>query len=138
MKGQGTSSAATDYALTDAGIGAKTAGPVYYRLKQVDADGTATYSPVRTVSFAKTRAATFALYPNPATATTTLDLSRLPAGAYQVTVLDLTGRRVLSLPLNALTPQVDLRDLRRGAYLVQVAGTANGQSLRLTQRLTKE
>ena len=138
VKGQGTSSASTDYALTDAGIGAKATGTVYYRLKQVDADGTATYSPVRTVAFAKTQAATFALYPNPATTTTTLDLSRLPAGTYQVTVLDLTGRRVLGFPLNTLAPQVDLRDLSRGAYLVQINGTANGQSVRLTQRLTKE
>jgi hypothetical protein len=32
VKGQGTTSSATDYALTDAGIGTKATGVVYYRL----------------------------------------------------------------------------------------------------------
>ncbi|RZK61820.1 MAG: hypothetical protein EOO59_04125 [Hymenobacter sp.] len=42
VAGQGSKASATDYAFTDAGIGLRVAAgqPVYYRLKQVDANGT--------------------------------------------------------------------------------------------------
>ena len=53
MQGQGNkASSATDYALTDANIGTKAYGTVYYRLRQVDARmALPPYSPVRTVRF---------------------------------------------------------------------------------------
>ncbi|MEJ7660081.1 MAG: hypothetical protein WKG07_10920 [Hymenobacter sp.] len=94
------------YAFTDAGIAARVQGPVYYRLRQVDLDGTATYSPVRTVSFSKMATLALSLYPNPATTSTTLDLSALLAtGSYQVLVLDATDRQVLTATLGEGLPQ---------------------------------
>lgn len=48
------------YAYLDAGA---SAGRSYYRLRQVDQDGTATYSPVQAVTLG---AGGPALYPNPA------------------------------------------------------------------------
>ncbi|MDO7850332.1 hypothetical protein [Hymenobacter convexus] len=71
VKGQGNAATPTAYALTDAGIGRKAAGLVYYRLRQVDTDGTATYSPVRTVAFTAAAAEpAIGLYPNPASSST--------------------------------------------------------------------
>ncbi|WP_310394508.1 Ig-like domain-containing protein [Hymenobacter sp.] len=140
VKGQGTSSAPTDYALTDSGIGAKVSGPVYYRLKQVDADGTSAYSPVRTVAFIRAAAApAIGLFPNPATAATQLDLSQLPAGSYQVRVLDATGRTVLSTRLTAgRAHALDLNTIASGTYTVLVRGTNGGQVVNLAKRLIKE
>jgi hypothetical protein len=59
----GSNSSARSYALLDTKLptGAAT---LYYRLKQVDADGTFSYSPVRTVTLTGA-AAGLALYPNP-------------------------------------------------------------------------
>ena len=137
VQGQGSKASATDYALTDANAAAKaTGGVAYYRLRQVDADGTASYSPVQSVSFTKAPAApALGLYPNPAAARTQLDLSQLPAGTYQVAVLDMTGRVVLyrSLPAG-VAHELDLTGLASGSYVVRVSGTA----LALTQRLVKE
>ncbi|WP_394368980.1 T9SS type A sorting domain-containing protein [Hymenobacter ruricola] len=137
VKGQGSTSAATSYALTDAGIGNKVSGLVYYRLQQVDADGTATYSPVRTVAFTKGAVEpAISLAPNPAAGSTQLDLTALPAGTYQVSVLDATGRVVLSAAHTAgMAHALDLNTIASGTYVVLVRGQ-NGTNL--TKRLIKE
>ncbi|GAA4500701.1 hypothetical protein GCM10023172_21410 [Hymenobacter ginsengisoli] len=138
---KGTSLVASTYALTDAGVANRATGAVYYRLKQVDLDGKAAYSPVRTVSFTKAASLALSLYPNPAQYATGLDLSQLPAtGTYQVQLLDATGRVVRSASLSGGQVQsLDLHELASGTYHVLVTGTrADGSALRQTLRLTKE
>ena len=133
VRGQGNSSQAVDYAFLDAGAArhARAGQPLYYRLRQVDFNGETSYSPVRTVAFGPGGPA--GLYPNPAGPAATLDLSDLPAGPYQVQVLDLTGRVVgaYSLAGGAQHP-LDLRALAVGTYLVRVRGGDVSQSLLLT------
>ncbi|TDN38953.1 right-handed parallel beta-helix repeat-containing protein [Hymenobacter sp. UV11] len=138
---QGTSSSAIAYTFTDASIGARAQGSVYYRLRQVDLNGDAYYSPVRTVSFTKATAVALSIYPNPAANSTTLDLSSLPASAsYQVVLLDATGRQVLVTTHTGGSSQLlDLTFLASGTYNVLVTGTlADGSTLRQVLRLTKE
>ena len=138
VKGQGTSTSATDYARIDAGIGAKVNGFVYYRLKQVDTDGTSSYSPVRSVRFGKV-AFGIALFPNPAINATNLDLTALPAGAYQVSVLDAAGRVVLTTTLEAgQAHALPLNTIASGSYLLLVRGANGGQVVNLAKRLIKE
>ena len=139
VKGQGTSSAPTAYALTDVGIGTRASGAVYYRLQQVDGDGTATYSPVRTITFSKTVALAITLFPNPAATATNLDLTQLPTGTYQVSLLDATGRVVLRSTLSAgLTHGLDVSPLASGTYTVLVRGQNGSEIINLTKRLIKE
>jgi hypothetical protein len=89
VAGAGSSTQAHSYQLVDPAIARYAASPVYYRLRQVDADGTATYSPVRTVAVTST--AGLALFPNPTTRATTLTGAQ-PGAA--VTVFDAVGRQV--------------------------------------------
>ncbi len=140
VAGQGTKTSPTDYHLTDKGIGAKASGNVYYRLQQVDADGTSTYSPVRVLTFTAAPApVALSLYPNPTTTESTLSLTGLPAGVYQVSILDATGRLVRQLALNGPTHTLDLHDLAQGTYQLRVQGTAaNGAPFNLGRRLVKE
>ena len=63
----GTSAVRHAYSLRDA-TAATQAGILYYRLRQVDADGRATLSPVAVLAAAPVQAG-FTLYPNPAPAT---------------------------------------------------------------------
>ena len=136
VAGHGTRATATDYAYTDAGVGLRYPDVVYYRLRQVDTDGTATYSPVQPVRFGKAATPAIVLFPNPATATTTLDLALLPTGTYQVRVLDAVGRQVaLATGTGGGTVALDLRTLASGTYIVQVRGTAGQQ---FTKRLVRE
>ena len=142
VAGQGNKATATTYSFADQGIGQRAAGLVYYRLRQVDADGTAAYSPVRTVSFGAAGAMVLAsLYPNPAQAGTTLDLSALPATAsYQVQVLDATGRQLQRLSVAGGQAQaLDLSPVAPGLLTVLVTGTqADGTPFRQALRLRKE
>jgi hypothetical protein len=139
VKGQGSKASPTDYTLTDANA-AQLAPLVYYRLKQVDADGTSRYSPVRTVAFTKAATPSMSLYPNPAVGETTLDLSQLPAGTYQVSMIDATGRVISSQSLQAgLTHNLRLTAVASGTYAVLVRGTSpDGTAINLTKRLIKE
>ncbi|AII52164.1 hypothetical protein N008_09270 [Hymenobacter sp. APR13] len=141
VQGRGTTSQMTNYSFTDINIGTKRAGVVYYRLQQVDTDGTASYSPVRTVNFAAgltAGVATVGVYPNPATSqdrTITLALTTLPTGTYKVTVLDATGRVVRTQAVQGGQDQtLQVQQLPAGMYLVQV----RGNSLNLTQRFSKQ
>lgn len=137
VAGQGTKSTATDYTLTDTGVGQTAAGTVYYRLRQVDSDETATYSPVRMVHFTRSAAETIRCYPNPMTAETTLDLSQLPSGTYHVRLIDMVGRVVMNTQLAPGLHTLDLHELVSGSYVLQVRGDHGGQSVHVSKRVTK-
>lgn len=121
---QGTSTRPTDYTFTDAkyptGVSL-----LYYRLRQVDEDGTAAYSPVRTVALGDV-ARTLRVYPNPAHSQ--LTVAGVAPGAV-VEVFDATGRRVVSITADDTgTKEVRLPDgLPAGVYLVR----SGSQSSRL-------
>ena len=138
VSGHGTTSTFSNYAYTDAGVAAKATGPVYYRLRQVDLDGTATYSPVRTVAFEK-GAAAINLYPNPAAPgekDLTLDLLTLPQGEYQVSVLNVVGSTMATYTVRGgeAQPLALPAALAPGTYLVRL----QGQGVNLTQRLARQ
>ena len=140
VAGQNSKTSPTNYQLTDKGIGARASGQVYYRLQQVDTDGTTTYSPVRVVAFPTVAPViSLSMYPNPAGAETTLLLTGLPTATYQVSIIDATGRLVRHLTVDGLSRTLDLRDLAAGSYALLVRGTApNGTAFNLNQRLVKE
>lgn len=140
VRGQGTTQATTPYNFKDAGIGARTQDLVYYRLRQVDLDGTVSYSPVRMVRFEAQAAVTakLSVFPNPATTAdrvVTLDLSTLPKGNYQALLVDAAGRILGTYPVEGgINKTVDVQNLPTGTYIIQVRG--NG--LKLSERLLKE
>jgi hypothetical protein len=117
---QGTKTSPTSYTFLDSKLPAAAArhATYYYRLHQVDLDGTASYSPVRAVTL--DGKAEFTLYPNPAHSAATV--SGLPAGA-RVEVLDALGRPVATATATADasgTAQLALpTGLAAGVYLVR-------------------
>ncbi|QIX61347.1 T9SS type A sorting domain-containing protein [Hymenobacter sp. BT18] len=136
VQGNGTTTSVHTYAYTDTRIGQQHAGTVYYRLKQVDTDGKFRYTDTRTVSFAgRAVAGAVVLYPNPATTQSTLDLSILPSGAYQVTLVDMAGRIIRTVSMQGgLTSTLDVRDLAEGTYTVLVRGQQSTHNLKLVKR----
>ena len=72
-----------------------------------------------TVGIDDVETATIGLYPNPAR--TTVTLSGLEPGA-TVTIVDLNGREVSSLPASDSTLSLDVSDLAQGAYFVRITG----------------
>jgi uncharacterized repeat protein (TIGR01451 family) len=117
----GTSTVAQQYAYRDANA-ASLGGPVYYRLRQVDLDGTATYSPVRTVAFAAGASAPqLRLYPNPATEQLHVALTGLVAPGAKLGVYSVVGQAVLGAQLGAASQaDLSLAGLPAGTYVLRV------------------
>jgi hypothetical protein len=135
VDGAGTSTRPLAYSYVDAGVGHRHS-LVYYRLQQHDLGGRISYSPVRTVAFGQqSLAPRVTLYPNPAAEQTTLDLTALPAGTYQVAVVDMSGRLVQTRTLaGKQTHVLTVDSLSTGAYLILIS---DGK-LKLSQRLIKQ
>ncbi|MEJ8755856.1 T9SS C-terminal target domain-containing protein [Pontibacter sp. H259] len=130
MKGKGTSTIQTTYTFTDS---APLPGLSYYRLKQVDTDGSHEYSkavPVKVQALQKA-----ILYPT----ITTDDLHlELPTGAgYVLSIVDLAGREVYKQEITtiAMRHHVKVNTLQAGIYsLLIVDGVAQRQVLRFIKR----
>ncbi|TGD79721.1 T9SS type A sorting domain-containing protein [Hymenobacter wooponensis] len=125
--GQGSTEKATSYSAIDA---APLAGTSYYRLKQVDFDGTTSYS--SPVAVTNAGSAEVSMYPNPAEDILNIQLAGSTEGV-RATITDLSGRVIRTEVLRA-DGQLNVRDLRNGTYLVTV-GEGNAK---ITQRIVKK
>jgi len=93
----GASLSRIDYQFADAGLPAERGNVVYYRLRQVDQDGTSAYSPVRAVRLPDTGQSLKAeIYPNPYGQTVTVRLSSAASGRATLTARDALGRTLLT------------------------------------------
>lgn len=122
-----TSNQYQTYSYTDTEAGKS--GLRYYRLRQIDVDGTSAYSPVKVVSFATIAAGTTLvnIYPNPSASSdqTTLVVQSSVAGAGRIQVLDMTGRSIVSRDITTVAGVTELavpvgNELSAGIYLVKV------------------
>jgi hypothetical protein len=130
VPGQGISQLAHHYEYTDARLAAYPAGTVYYRLRQVDTDGHATYSPVRMLQGTGAAVAQLQVYPSPAATTATVLVAGCAGAAVQL--LDVRGQLLATVPASADgTAALPTVGLAAGLYLVR-CGTQSTKLL-LTQ-----
>jgi hypothetical protein len=113
----GTTATARTYALRDAALPAG-ASVLYYRLRQVDLDGTAHYSPVRSVALASG----LSLYPNPALGGVATLSGVAPGAAVQV--LDGLGRVAATATADAAGTAHVAAGLVPGVYVVRAGSAA--------------
>lgn len=122
---------AATYTYRDALATGQQARAVYYRLRQVDTDGTTAYSPTRAVSLGGLPA-TVQVYPNPAT---TEVRALLPAAGAHLVVYTLTGQPVAEACTTTSEGVVNTRQLAGGTYLLLVQpGTGPGTYHRFTKQ----
>lgn len=130
VKGAGNSNHTLSYSMVDAKA---PAGISYYRLKQVDFDGTYEYSKVVAVNMnqvLKGLPVKAILYPNPTNGITNLNMSTLPAGTYSITIISMEGRLVKQLELNSeVEQQLDLTNLSKGKYILRIQGREHQQNI---------
>jgi hypothetical protein len=117
---------ARDYQYLDTEVG-KT-GVRYYRLHQIDLDGTDYYSPIRAVSFTgkDAVATTLVASPNPFMDKVAFSFNgTMPAnGTAQVTLIDMAGRTVREQRIDLSSASMNLGDLsglRAGLYVAKIA-----------------
>ncbi len=116
VKGKGTTTEAQQYSFKDADI-TTGKGKAYYRLKQVDFDGTSSYSEVITVDYSIIPVE-FSLsqnYPNPFNPTTTIKFGVPKEVKVVLKVYDILGKEVATIVNQKMEP---------GYYKYEWTGTA--------------
>jgi len=128
VKGAGFSEVPSYYDYKDR---SPMAEKVYYRIQQIDFDGTADFSDIIEVSF-EGLAARYSVYPNPAQEWLTLEVLAERDEAHQYKMLDLRGKTVMSGTLEAGLGQtsISVDALAAGTYVLQVKN-AKGQPINL-------
>ena len=140
VQGHGTTAQRHEYRLLDANLARYQASPVYYRLRQVDQDGTETLSPVRTVQVPGATPKLLAeAFPNPHhTGKLTLRVQALEAGSVTLKVHEATGR-VLWQETRAVQagwneqPLSRAAELPAGLYLLSVQQGSQQQVVKLVR-----
>ncbi|MET4107013.1 T9SS type A sorting domain-containing protein [Hymenobacter sp. UYP22] len=126
-EGKGTTSSRTVYNEVDK---KPLNGVSYYRLKQVDLDGSSSFSSLVAVSFLNSGDVT--MYPNPVEDQLTIELGGSAEGVTAI-ITDMTGRVISTQKLGA-DSKLNMSTLQTGTYLVTVGeGTA-----KVTRRIVKK
>lgn len=124
VKGNGTSTSPRHYSFVDANLAP---GAYYYRLKQIDLDGTTTYSEIRHAAIAVPN--TYVLeqnYPNPFNPQATIRYQLAQAGDVSLVIYNPLGQAVLTLvngrqEAGAHTITVDASSLPSGIYFYKLS-----------------
>ncbi|RYY72006.1 MAG: T9SS type A sorting domain-containing protein [Chitinophagaceae bacterium] len=123
-----------DYNYTDLGIANTTRGMVYYRLKQVDRNGSHTYSKVVAV-FIPSGKDNVVLFPNPVKETAKLVVSAKAGSIVRARLMDMNGKALQNWEwkMSGDSQVFDLRlaTISAGNYLIEIQGEAFRQSLPL-------
>lgn len=135
VKGAGYSNILNTYRFVDVDA-ANLSTSVYYRLKQVDFDGTVSYFGPVLVKFTKDEVATFQVeaYPNPFNGSLNVSIIGAVSGKVDLRLMDLQGKTVKTYTYD-LTGQSGIvnldetNELKDGIYLLQTI--VNGKSINL-------
>jgi hypothetical protein len=124
IKAAGTSNSIQNYSFTDK---SNTEGTIYYRLRQVDMDGTEElYGPISSKCLNKENK--FSIYPNPASNSFTIQLSEYGNnGNALIEIYDHIGKMMfkqeIKLTNNTYTLYFQNENLPKGIYFVRLANT---------------
>jgi len=120
VNGEGTSLAPTDYQFVDP---SPNSGTNYYRLRQVDFDGSIHFSPIVTLNLPPALSASISVYPNPFVQE--IHIAQLPQGQghWQMQLVNANGQVLHRSLIDGQTPQtsIDVEDMPNGLYVLYLA-----------------
>jgi len=141
VTGSGTTTEAKSYSFIDSDLG--TAQKLYYRLRQIDYNGTAAYTSIINVDV--TRPLSFNLsqnYPNPFNPSTTINFSIPVDAKVKVRIYDILGKEVFQVVNdnlkagNHLYP-VSFENVSSGVYIYTIeANGIDGKSFKSSKKMT--
>jgi hypothetical protein len=130
VAGHGTCFTPQQYAFRDARLD-RSATELYYRLRQMDRDGTTEYSDVLRVALVTPTSVKLSAYPQPFAGSLNIDLSAAGSEQVHVTLYNSAMQKVQSIyegtvdgTMSMTVPATDLRD---GSYFL-IVNHANGQT----------
>lgn len=126
VKGKGNSNTLEAYNTVDANA-FENAGvsSLYYRLRQVDFDGTESLSEIRKVAQNESLANQLSLFPNPFTESMAIQIVSGEASPASIEILDMNGRSIAQFTTNLhaglqIIPLNNLQALQAGVYFIKV------------------
>ena len=127
VAGAGNSSHVNNYAIVDNG---SVTTVTYYRLKQVDFDGTATHSYPVAIESAQAAGAELSVFPNPASGSVNLSFTNADKGSLlNVTITDISGKVVYANTSVTSSERTynnfDASSLASGMYVVNAVCNGN-------------
>jgi hypothetical protein len=137
--GKGTSAQRADYQLNDNKLARHGAEVIYYRLRQVDVDGTATYAPVQSLRVGTTVALTAQAWPNPFDdAGLQVQVQAVEAGAGTLVLIDALGRplvtQITQLPKGTSTLAMpEAGKLPEGVYWLRITQGRQQQVIKVVR-----
>lgn len=125
------------YQYTDLNITTlKSQGIIYYRLKSTDKNGSFVYSAIKDVRF-NDKVLGAKLYPNPATAFTSVIMDLPEACPVVINVTDASGKNLRIIEMNGLKginqKRIDLSSYSSGIYLFTIRASGQEQTLSLVK-----
>ncbi len=124
-----------NYSFTDSKPGT---GTQFYRLRQVDQDGRATFSKIVTVKYLKDISG-IKIFPTVATTEVNFNLSAAAATTIEVNIYDVTGKKMMqankTISTGANQQSVEVAPLQAGLYYLQIKNS-NG-TINFTQPFQK-
>ena len=138
VAGQGTSTAAHNYEFIDPKVAQYGVPTLYYRLRQVDADGPARYSAVRAVRVESATALLVSAWPNPSGgAAPHIRVEQPFEQPLTATLTDAAGRTLATYRTTARVSEelfaTDAAALASGVYMLRVTTTGTSQVLKLVR-----
>lgn len=123
------------YQYIDRNIWQQNSGVVYYRLKQVDIDGSFAYSRIIALQLKRSLAINF--YPNPVISHATLSITTDKAGPATARIIGQSGAIVRQyqwrLAQGSQLIQLDLTNLAAGIYFLDLQGEKEGRRVRFVK-----
>jgi len=112
----GNTTTTKNYSLTD---NVPLSGVNYYRLKQIDIDGSFKYSKVEAVNFERPKQVV--IFPNPVSDRLFISMPDR-SNFNSVRIMDASGKLVLQKDITSSAVELDVRALPKGWYVIQLTG----------------
>ncbi len=106
-------------------------GNLYYRIKQVDNDGTYTYSRIMLLQSAKGRAA-FVVYPNPVNNAIQVAAPSGITGKIMMELFDGIGRKIFSKEMQGSNDEIRTSAFAEGTYYLKISATDYVQTQKIS------
>ncbi len=129
---KGNSTNVNDYGYTDANVTALNVTKLYYRLQEVDKDGTSTYSSIQTVDFSKAHLL-FSVSPNPSKDFINI-VSLGNVSNAQVKVTNMDGKTLYETKQNFVTGQllrISLSQFSKQVLIVTIVSDNNHEQFKV-------
>ena len=123
------------YNITDPNLSAvKNGGIIYYRIKQIDANGEFVYSDIKNVRLTE-KGTLISAFPNPVADITTVKIDVLEATDATISLINVDGKQLQTSTLKAQKglnlKKIDMNNLAKGDYLLKVTIGSDVQTIKI-------